>query len=37
MTVLLLGATGATGQPVLRQLLDRGVAVTALVDSPACG
>lgn len=34
-TVLVLGATGRTGQAALRQLLDRGVAVRAIVRSPA--
>ena len=32
-TVLLLGGTGRTGGRVLRQLLDRGVAVRAVVRS----
>jgi hypothetical protein len=34
-TVLLLGGTGRTGGRVLRQLLDRGVAVRAIVRSRA--
>lgn len=33
MTVLMLGATGATGRHALRHLLERGVAVTAIVRS----
>ena len=31
--VLLLGATGGIGSQTLQQLLDRGVAVTAIVRS----
>lgn len=34
-TVLLLGGTGRTGGRVLRQLLDRGIAVRAIVRSAA--
>jgi len=34
-TVLLLGGTGRTGQLVLAQLLSRGIAVRAIVRSPA--
>jgi nucleoside-diphosphate-sugar epimerase len=34
-TVLLVGGTGRTGGRVLQQLLDRGVAVRAIVRSPA--
>ena len=34
MTVLVLGATGATGRLLVRQLLDRGLKVKAIVRSP---
>jgi NAD(P)-dependent dehydrogenase (short-subunit alcohol dehydrogenase family) len=34
MTVLVLGATGATGRLLAKQLLDRGVNVRAIVRSP---
>lgn len=34
MTTLLVGATGATGHLLLKQLLDRGVNVTVIVRSP---
>jgi uncharacterized protein YbjT (DUF2867 family) len=32
-TVLLVGGTGRTGQRALRQLLDRGIRVRAIVRS----
>lgn len=34
MTVLVLGATGATGRLLVQQLLDRGLRVKAIVRSP---
>lgn len=34
MTVLLLGGTGATGRPLLAQLLERGLEVRAVVRAP---
>ncbi|TAK59582.1 MAG: NAD(P)-dependent oxidoreductase [Dehalococcoidia bacterium] len=34
MTVLVVGASGATGRLLVRQLLDRGVSVRAIVRSP---
>ena len=34
MTTLVLGATGATGRLLVRQLLDRGEHVRAIVRSP---
>lgn len=34
MTVLILGATGATGRLLARELLDRGMEVRAIVRSP---
>ena len=34
MTVLVVGASGATGQLLVRQLLDRGLDVRAIVRSP---
>ncbi len=34
MTTLVVGATGATGRLLMRQLLDRGVHVKAIVRSP---
>jgi hypothetical protein len=34
-TILVVGGTGRTGQRVLEQLLDRGIAVRAIVRSPA--
>jgi putative NADH-flavin reductase len=34
MTVLVLGATGATGKLVVKQLLDRGERVRAIVRFP---
>lgn len=34
MTTIVVGATGATGQTLVEQLLDRGQNVTAVVRSP---
>jgi hypothetical protein len=34
MTTLLVGATGATGRLLMKQLLDRGITVKAIVRSP---
>lgn len=36
MTVLLFGATGATGEEVLTALLARGAVVRAMVRGPEC-
>jgi putative NADH-flavin reductase len=33
--MVILGATGDTGKPLLRQTLDRGHTVTAIVRDPA--
>ncbi len=34
MNILIVGATGATGRPLVKQLLDRGHTVKAIVRSP---